>query len=777
MKKMSVLIPIIAITFVLASCDSGDPSGNTPGTSINSTYTLSVVRNLENGGSVNVTVNASTTPVAGPSTHAAGTAITLTAVPESGYAFQNWTPTNGNLPAFLGGSATSAVITFQMNSNVLIRANFQSQGGGTGYTLTVNRNPAGGGTTTPASSQSNIAGGTPVSISATPSNGYTFTNWTVQSGTATLADADSQNTTVTLSTNATVTANFQQQGVNPTTYTLTVNANPAGGGTTTPASSQSNIAAGTPVSISATPSNGYTFSNWTVTSGTATLDSTSSQNTTVTLSTNATVTANFTSTGGGGPTSVTAIPVPQNYPKYNGITMKADGQDIDLYAVKVNSTRRFSLQGGGEGSGGNNNRYDIPVGMFDMTGTPTVVITGLEGASDGNVVVRPLAKNVSKTVSGTTVTLTLPSTGQYSVEWNNSGGATSTDPRNAVLIFANPVESFSGDIIKEPGVYTENIFVQGGQTLYLKGGAVIRGRVTLYSNSKVVGRGIIDGSQFWNWNRQNGVNYNNAQIPILVGDVYGAGGGSNIEIRGVSVFDADGWCVQLHNASDVTIDNLKIISSRCNSDGISIQDSNGVTVTNSFIRSWDDGVTLKNYPFTTNNTNNIRVNNTIFWTDLAQCMEIGYETNKEKGKGANAQIYNARFEDITVFHALHKPVISIHNGDACAVSDIHWENITIENYQVGQGDATSWNFVIDFINRRDLGFNTDNTSNPSSIANVTVDNVWITGKNPSARFDPNPNKNGASGSMSTVTISNIYYNGNKIGSPVSNLPNGVTWNN
>lgn len=57
---------------------------------------------------------------------------------------------------------------------------------------------------------------------------------------------------------------------------------------------------------------------------------------------------------------------------------------------------------------------------------------------------------------------------------------------------------------------------------------------------------------------------------------------------------------------------------------------------------------LKNY--SGGNTHDITVKNCVFWTDLAQSMEIGAETNKSGG--ANA-IYNAIFEDIDVIHSSH----------------------------------------------------------------------------------------------------------------------------
>ena len=249
------------------------------------TYTLTMSVNPNNSGTTN--------PASSQANISGGQAVNISATAGNGYTFANWTVTSGTATF---ANPNSANTTVTLSSNATIRANFTQSGGGATYTLTVTRNPDAGGTTNPSSQQSNIQSGTPVSISANPNNGYTFTNWTVTNGTATIANANSQSTTVSLTSNATVRANFTQSGGGGN-YTLTVNRSPTNGGTTTPAQSQSNITAGQAVNISATASSGYTFTNWTVSSGTATFANAGSASTTVTLSSNATITANFTQSG------------------------------------------------------------------------------------------------------------------------------------------------------------------------------------------------------------------------------------------------------------------------------------------------------------------------------------------------------------------------------------------------------------------------------------------------------------------------------------------------
>jgi uncharacterized repeat protein (TIGR02543 family) len=82
----------------------------------------------------------------------------------------------------------------------------------------------------------------------------------------------------------------------PGTYTLTLTATPATGGTISASPSASSYASGTVVTLTASPASGYTFSGW---SGAA---SGTSATATLTITTNTSVTASFTGTSTGGNT-------------------------------------------------------------------------------------------------------------------------------------------------------------------------------------------------------------------------------------------------------------------------------------------------------------------------------------------------------------------------------------------------------------------------------------------------------------------------------------------
>ena len=221
------------------------------------TYTLTVSREPTAGGTVS-----------GSGTFNAGTNATITATPSTGYTFAGWTPTTG----VTNPSATSTTVS--MTASRTVTANFQRQTDTlTTYTLTVNREPTAGGTVT---SGGTFNAGTDAVIMATPNSGYTFAGWTPTAG---VASPSAASTTVLMTANRTVTANFQH------VYTLTVSAGT--GGTATGAGT---FNAGTNATITATPNAGYIFSGWTPTAG---VSSPSTASTTVSMTADRAVTANF----------------------------------------------------------------------------------------------------------------------------------------------------------------------------------------------------------------------------------------------------------------------------------------------------------------------------------------------------------------------------------------------------------------------------------------------------------------------------------------------------
>ena len=107
-----------------------------------------------------------------------------------------------------------------------------------------------------------VLSGKTTTLTATPTQGYEFVNWTLNG-----VEVSTENPyTATITESAEYVANFRQTGsVTPTQYTVIVSASPAEGGTAKVNNEQSvTVESGTNVTITATPADGYEFVEWQV---------------------------------------------------------------------------------------------------------------------------------------------------------------------------------------------------------------------------------------------------------------------------------------------------------------------------------------------------------------------------------------------------------------------------------------------------------------------------------------------------------------------------------
>jgi hypothetical protein len=221
------------------------------------------------------TVTLLSNPAAGGTTSGSGafnsgSSVTVTATPNTGYIFTNWTE-NGT------AVSTNASYTFTISGNKTLVANFSAVIP-TQYTVALSSIPLAGGTT---SGSGPFNTGSSVTVTATANAGYTFTNWT-ENGIVLTSSISYQ---FTISRNRTLVANFT--AVVPTQYTVTLLSIPLAGGTT---SGSGPFNSGSSVTVTAAANAGYTFTNWTE-NGIVLTSSISYQ---FTISRNRTLVANFT---------------------------------------------------------------------------------------------------------------------------------------------------------------------------------------------------------------------------------------------------------------------------------------------------------------------------------------------------------------------------------------------------------------------------------------------------------------------------------------------------
>src|SRR5205807_849926 len=145
----------------------------------------------------------------------------------------------------------AASYSFTLNANRNLVANFNV----VNYTIAVSAAPSTGGT---VAGGGTFASGSSDTVTATPSSGNTFANWT-ENGTVVSTAASY---TFTLTGNRNLVANFTANPPSPSPVGLTVavSASPTAGGIVTGAGT---FASGSSQTVTATPNNGYTFANWT----------------------------------------------------------------------------------------------------------------------------------------------------------------------------------------------------------------------------------------------------------------------------------------------------------------------------------------------------------------------------------------------------------------------------------------------------------------------------------------------------------------------------------
>jgi hypothetical protein len=217
------------------------------------TYAISVSASPAEGG-----------VVSGGGTFASGTSVSIMATPNSGYHFVSWT-------AGTAVVSTSASYSFTCTAARTLVANFATNT----YSLSYSAGPNGSLTGTVSQTVNYGASGT--AVTAVPSTGYHFVNW---------SDGSTANprTDTNVASSISVTANF---AVTPaTTYAISVSASPAAGGVV---SGGGTFASGASVSLLATANSGYHFVNWT--EGTAVVSTSASYSFTCTAA--RTLVANF----------------------------------------------------------------------------------------------------------------------------------------------------------------------------------------------------------------------------------------------------------------------------------------------------------------------------------------------------------------------------------------------------------------------------------------------------------------------------------------------------
>jgi polygalacturonase len=281
--------------------------------------------------------------------------------------------------------------------------------------------------------------------------------------------------------------------------------------------------------------------------------------------------------------------------------------------------------------------------------------------------IRPVRANITSNVYRNQLQFEINRPLKLSVEFNNN-------IKRPLFIFANPIEKnvpnrkdpnvmfFAKDSVYEMGT----VVLKSNQTVYIEGGAVVKGSflVNNASNVKITGRGILDNSHYMRGEAR----------PIEINQ------SKNVTIEGIIINESKHWSCGSYASENVTYNNLKIVSDNDWDDGIDIVGSQNIKVQDCFIRTKDDCIAVKSgigYFTKFDNGFNVKdivVENSVLWNGVwGNALEIGFETRCDS-------IDDVTFKNIDIIHTEGpEGTFTIHNGDRAVVSKVLYENIHVED--------------------------------------------------------------------------------------------------
>ena len=334
---------------------------------------------------------------------------------------------------------------------------------------------------------------------------------------------------------------------------------------------------------------------------------------------------------------------------------------------------------------------------FDMEGRVTVRVTAKRSLKDA--VVRPQFPDVQlKPVDDHTVSITFGSARKVSFEPDGKNGP--------LLLFANPMEQDAPKagapnvIYFGPGIHQAGrVDVGDSQTVYLAGGAVVKGAIVAQgSNIRILGRGILDGSDY-EW-RKGPANFT---VSIT---------GTNVEVSGITIRGSSHWTIVPRASRNVTVRNVKLCGSRVqNDDGINPCNSQEVLITDCFIRSDDDCVAMKGLDLNTpnNHVENVVVENCTLWCDRARIFLLGHESRA-------TYMRHITLRNLEIIHYTMTPFL-LEPGEEMRLEDVHIENVKLHGE--GQGEIARLKPVVNQYMQNKV---------PGHVRDVHFKNVEVYGK-------------------------------------------------
>jgi hypothetical protein len=292
----------------------------------------------------------------------------------------------------------------------------------------------------------------------------------------------------------------------------------------------------------------------------------------------------------------------------------------------------------------------------------------------GAVEVRPHSAGITPVVRGDSIRFRLARPANLSVEF---GG----NLARPLFVFAAPEET-DAPAAPAPGVRyfapgkvydVGRLDLASGETIYIAGGAVVRGTILAEDaeGARIRGRGVLDGSD-----------ETKAEGPMI--ELRRC---RDVRVEGIVILNNRGWTVIPRHSRGVVFDNIKMIAWNNNSDGIDVVGSRDVVIRSSFFRNNDDSIPIKaaaegsdaappppeSRGPSKQDVENVLASECVFWKAAGgNAFEIGFELR-------TTSIRNVVLRNSDIIHVEGGAAFSIHNGDWAEVSDIEFDDIRVED--------------------------------------------------------------------------------------------------
>ena len=383
-------------------------------------------------------------------------------------------------------------------------------------------------------------------------------------------------------------------------------------------------------------------------------------------------------------------------------------------------------------------KSDATMVQFDFSGKVEVLVQKNNGEIR-SAVVRPLAKGIQPEIDGNFLLFTIDKPQKLSVEFNG-------DRLSNLHVFANPIIENVPDKndpnvmyfesgIHEPTDTTGKCFrIPSNTTVYLEGGAVLKGRLNCDSveNVKILGHGML-------LEPQQGLSIAYSK---------------NVLIEGITVINSRHYTVSGGQSTGITIKNLKSFSYQGWSDGLDFMSCSDVTIDDVFLRNSDDCIALYTHRWNFyGDCRNVRVLNSTLWADIAHPINIGTHGNTETG---DEVLEDMLFKNIDILEhdeddRDYQGCMAINVGDHNLARNITFEDIRVEHIQEGQ-----------LFHLRVMYNRKYNTGPGRGVRNIVFRNISCTGKfvNPSLFEGYDKDRK-----VEDILFENIVLNGKRVTSP------------